>query len=107
MTQSDRWKKRPAVIRYRAFCDALRLQAQQEQFVLGDRVSVSFSVPMPASWSKKKKVEMNGTRCQSKPDLDNLCKSVLDALMVEDKTVWKLQAEKRWAATGMIEILNL
>ena len=107
MTQSDRWKQRPAVLRYRAFCDSLRLQAREEGFVLGDRVGIAFSVPMPASWSKKKKVEMNGTPCQSKPDLDNLCKSVLDALMAEDKTVWKLQAEKRWSISGMIEILNL
>ena len=107
MTQSDKWKQRPAVLTYRAFCDLLRLQAQQEGFALGDRVGISFSVPMPRSWSKKKKLEFNGTPCQAKPDLDNLCKSVLDALMTEDKFVWKLQAEKRWSITGMIEILNL
>lgn len=27
MTQRDRWAKRPAVLRYRAFCDEVRLRA--------------------------------------------------------------------------------
>jgi Holliday junction resolvase RusA-like endonuclease len=43
-------------------------------------LSAQFDIPMPKSWSKKKRALMAGTPHTSKPDLDNLLKTVKDAL---------------------------
>lgn len=47
---------------------------------------------------------MSGKPHQQKPDIDNLVKSVLDALLIEDKNVYRVLAEKYWAEEGGIEI---
>lgn len=65
MTQRDRWKQRPPVLRYRAFCDEVRLN----RISLADcGWHVTFVLPMPASWSKKKKAEMSGNPSTNKQD---------------------------------------
>ena len=101
MTQRDRWQKRPAVVRYRNFCDQVR-----EAGVAVDQqgAAIIFVIPMPKSWSKKKRVQMAGAPHQQKPDLDNLIKALLDAVHDEDCAVWSLAAEKRWGSTGGIII---
>ena len=55
MTRSDRWKKRPCVIKYWDY--KTRLQAQLDMYgvVIDDVIKVKFGVPMPKSWSKKRK----------------------------------------------------
>nr|VXZ85617.1 Uncharacterised protein [Klebsiella pneumoniae] len=51
MTRADKWKQRPEVIRYRAFCDEARLR----KIHLPDSgAHVTFVMPMPQSWSQKK-----------------------------------------------------
>lgn len=105
MTQRDVWAKRPAVLRYRDFCDRLRAEAARQHYrpsMDGDRVV--FWIEMPRSWSKKKRAQMYGEPHQQKPDLDNLLKAFLDALMGEDCTVWKITVEKRWGTYGRIEV---
>ena len=103
MTRSDKWKQRPCVIRYRAFCDELRLQYKD---TLPDAVELSFRLPMPASWSEKKKSEMKWRPHKQKPDLDNLCKSVFDALCKDDSHICFLIADKQWDYEGSIRIKN-
>jgi len=100
-TQSDRWKQRPAVMRYRAFADELRLKYREE---LPCSVRLVFYLPMPKSWSKKKREAMVGQPHQQKPDFDNLAKSVCDALLVEDSVIWKCLVEKYWSDRGGIDI---
>ncbi|WP_318155968.1 RusA family crossover junction endodeoxyribonuclease [Citrobacter freundii] len=74
MTRADKWKKRPEVLRYRAFCDEVRLQGVE----LPESGShVTFMLPMPASWSKKKRAELNGKPHQAKPDFDNMMKDTM------------------------------
>ena len=115
MTQSDRWKKdpnhanplkrqRPAVGKYFAFKTLLKLQAKEMGFILNQTLDAVYLVPMPDSWSKKKKEQMNGLPCLSKPDTDNITKAVKDALLVNDHEVWWERAEKRWAYKGSIII---
>lgn len=104
MTQSDRWKQRPAVMRYRMFADELRFLAANRKFRLPDQFSVTFHLPMPASWPKKKREAMEGTPHQQKSDLDNLIKSVCDALREDDSTIWDVSARKLWAKEGKIVI---
>ena len=106
MTQRDRWYKRTTTSSYWAFKDQLVLLTKQKQFVLGDRYGVIFYLPMPDSWSKKKKFEMMGRPHQSKPDLDNLCKAIQDCLKVNDAVIWDLEARKIWWDEGKISFYD-
>ncbi|MBT9425870.1 RusA family crossover junction endodeoxyribonuclease [Enterobacter oligotrophicus] len=62
---------------------------------------------MPKSWSKKKRTAMYGQPHQVKPDLDNLTKSLLDALFEDDAHIWDARTSKIWGETGMIIIENI
>lgn len=100
-TRSDVWKQRPVVMRYRAFADELRLKYRED---LPNSVTLIFRIEMPQSWSKKKKAEMLGKPHQQKPDVDNLAKSVLDALVKEDSVIYRCLIEKYWSDESSIEI---
>ena len=105
MTRRDVWAKRKVVIRYREFCDELRNQAGSWE--LPDAFRARFLIPMPASWSKRKKLQKVSTPHQQRPDADNLAKALMDALLKEDSTVWKLEIEKIWGEEGLIIIDDL
>lgn len=107
MTQRDKWKQRPCVMRYRAFADRLREECGRHQFVPPESgLSITFFLPMPSSWSQKKKARMWDKPHQQKPDWDNLVKSVFDALLKDDSKVWSVnKVEKRWAYRGSIEFI--
>lgn len=101
MTQSDKWKKRPETARYWAFKDAVR----EHGLTLPDcNYHVIFTVPMPKSWSKKKRAEMNGKPHQQRPDKDNFEKALLDAVFGEDSHVWDGRATKLWGEVGNIRV---
>jgi len=102
MTRADKWKKRPAVMRYRAFCDELRSKFSPE--APETPIVLIFNLPMPKSWSKKKKIAMDGKPHLQRPDLDNLEKAWNDALHKEDSAVWNCWSRKFWSYTGSIEI---
>lgn len=96
MTQRDRWKKRPCVLKYRAFADELR--AQTDGMIPEDPVSVSWVAwfPFPKSYSKKKRAALAGTIHRQKPDRDNVDKAILDVLFKEDCRVGHGELCKRW-----------
>ncbi len=71
---------------------------------LPDNVILKFYMPMPKSWSNKKRDTMHGTPHQQKPDWDNLAKAVCDALKKDDQTIWKCQTSKVWTNEGAIAI---
>jgi Holliday junction resolvase RusA-like endonuclease len=100
MTQRDRWKKRPVVLKYHAYKDELRLRGVK----LPDRHHVTFILPMPASWSKKKKKSLYGKPHQQRPDADNLIKGLWDALFEEDSHIWDFRVTKIWGTEGMIKV---
>jgi len=108
-TAADRWKvgskARPAVARYRAFCDNLRLQAGSWE--LPDSFAVTFTLPMPKSWSKKKRAELDGKPAQSKPDLSNLIKALEDAMRDDDEKVHMISAKKVWGPFGKIVVFPI
>jgi Holliday junction resolvase RusA-like endonuclease len=109
MTQGDRWgDPRPPVARYWAFKDELTLLARQAGFELGQCPMMIFYVPMPQSWSQKKRREMNGQPKLSRPDTSNYVKACEDSLLPdEDSAIWFTVAAKFWATEGAIEIVNL
>mgnify|MGYP005657468903 FL=1 len=107
MTRADRWKKRPCVVRYRAYSNRLREAALLQKYVPANELIMQFHIKMPVSWSKKKKEQMRGKPMQSRPDIDNLQKSILDSLFPdEDSAIWKVCASKRWADVGSVTIKN-
>lgn len=88
-------------MRYRAFADECR--AKGVSVVNG--ATVIFYLPMPKSWSKKKKESMIGKGHQQKPDVDNLLKAVMDAVLKEDCRIYDIHSKKFWAEKGGIQIL--
>ena len=112
MTQRDRWKKRQCVLDFFAFRDRIRQEVKRINTLLikespfdWDNLTVIFLVPMPKSWSKKKKALMVGKPMQSRPDLDNYLKGLFDATHEEDSSIWKVTASKIWTdCTGKIII---
>ena len=102
MTISDRWKKRPVVIKYFEWRDEIKKVFKPDGT---DKCLIVFFIQMPKSWSKKKKKAMNGTPHQQKPDLDNLVKGFLDAAYEEDCKIWHINASKYWTDTeGCIQV---
>ena len=101
MTQRDKWAKRPSVLRYRDFCDKLR---QHNAILNASGSEIIFVIPMPKSWSEKKKAEMAHKPHQQRPDIDNLVKAVLDALHDEDCHIWSITATKIWGYCGEVII---
>ena len=101
MTQKDKWNRRPATERYWAFKNEVkRLKLDLSE----SGASIIFMIPMPQSWSKKKKLKMVGAPHKQKPDLDNLIKGLGDAVYRDDSCISDICASKIWAVSGAIII---
>jgi len=93
------------------------LQAQAAQYrpekLMEDaiRVGMNIYVPIPASWSKKKRMMAYGGKLlpTTKPDIDNIIKLVFDAfngiIWVDDKQVCELDVLKFYGETPRIEFI--
>src|SRR6202000_3278 len=100
MTRSDSWKKRPAVLRYWAFKDKVR----ELGIELQSPCKITFYIPMPESWSKRKRADFNGKPHMNSGDVDNFLKGIFDAVFDEDAHMWSVWAEKYWSETGYITV---
>lgn len=89
------------VVRYRQFRDAVNAAGIKIP-VNGSRLM--FVLPMPDSWSRKKKEAHNGKPHTQKPDVDNLAKALLDSVYIEDAHVWDIRITKIWGYDGQIQI---
>ena len=102
-TRADVWRKRPAVMRYRAFADELRLAVRHRMFSIALPVHILFVMPAP-----KCGMSRVGKHHTSRPDVDNLLKAFTDALWPEeDSHVWDVRATKVWGKSGAIWVLSL
>jgi Holliday junction resolvase RusA-like endonuclease len=117
LSQSDKWKinpnhidplkrQRKVVTNYYVFKNTLHYQAKQMQFELGKTLDALYLIPMPNTWSSKKKERMNGMPCEVKPDTDNITKGIKDTFRKNDSDIWYEKAEKRWAFKGSIIIFQ-
>ena len=117
MTQSDRWRlnpehpdinkrQRPVVTKYFAYKNELIRQGKQINFEMKEILDVLFLIPMPNSWSDKKKERMNGMPMKVKPDTDNLIKAIKDTFCKNDSHIYREISEKRWAFKGSIIIFQ-
>jgi len=100
-TRSDKWNLRPCVVRYRAFADrARRLGITIEP---GD--GITFVIPIPKSWSKKKRALMIHQYHTQVPDLSNLLKAIEDAVCPDDSHLSHYSGLKKiWGDKGKIII---
>lgn len=106
MTQRDKWKKRPCVLRYREWADKVRDAAGTIPSA-GKVRSLSWVATFvpPDSWSKKKRDASIGTLHRSKPDRDNIDKAVLDILYPGgDSAIALGSIEKRWGEMASLVI---
>jgi Holliday junction resolvase RusA-like endonuclease len=117
MTQSDKWKTNPhhkdpkkrqrqAVTDYYHYKDHVLQSCKELGYEMGGHIDILFLIPMPQSWSKKKKSLMDRMPHKQTPDVDNLVKALMDTLKKDDSDVWKTTLESRWAYKGSIVIFS-
>jgi Holliday junction resolvase RusA-like endonuclease len=102
-TQADRWKQRPAVLAYRAWCDLARACAgvvPPAECVEEIRIT-AYYVP-PESWSKRQRAAAIGGKMRTKPDWDNIGKAVCDALWKQDEALGDAVVKRRWDWTARL-----
>jgi len=104
-TKRDAWAPSPSVQRYRAFRDEV---AHKIKYLPEDYFHAVFFIPMPQSWTKKRKYASLGMKHEQKPDKDNLEKALVDAYYRhgDDAHVWNSSATKIWAWRGSILIAD-
>lgn len=100
--RSVRWKKSKRQEAYFAYKD--RLREVCEELEVPDEILITAWIAMPHSWSKRKHDSHRGFPHRQKPDSDNICKAVKDALFKQDDAVWSETTKKFWADTGLLEI---
>lgn len=103
LNHSCRWKRPPNVVRYFAYRDQLKAELGAN-LPIPDELDIDAFIAMPASWSEKKKKQLEGFPCRSKPDYDNLSKAVVDSLFKEDQRIWSGRCRKFWARTGQLKV---
>ena len=104
MTRRDKWMKRPCVVRYRAWADALREAARGREIRNPVFVRIHCVIEVPKTWSKQKKKFKVGTAHRNRPDADNILKGIVDALWKEDKGIASMQIKKVWGWNNYTEI---
>jgi Holliday junction resolvase RusA-like endonuclease len=98
-TRSDKWKERPCVVRYREWADRARAAAGAIPQT-AQHADIVIYLPIPQSLSAKKRRAIAGMPHTVKPDIDNLVKSSLDALLKRDQGIHEIRAKKRWEDAG-------
>lgn len=107
LTRSDAWRKRKCVLQYYAYKDMLLKECEQQNFVLGDAFYVKFTIGFPPSYPKKKRELLLGKPHTIKSDLDNLLKGLMDAIKVNDQSVYYVIAYKVWGNKDSLLVKNL
>jgi Holliday junction resolvase RusA-like endonuclease len=95
--------------RYNNYKLEIAAEAKKKQFKMpAIGAGITFFIPVPKSWSNKKKKQYHGSFNQSTPDLDNYLKALIDSLVSEDKYIAHYSyLAKRWVNfdIGWIEII--
>lgn len=92
-------------VRWRNYKEALKI-LRGAFAVPTESILILFVIPMPESWSDKKRKAMRFKRHQQKPDIDNLHKGFLDALYDCDQIFWDAHIVKIWGESGSIQVFK-
>lgn len=98
--RSDKWKPRECVKRYRAWRDLARLCAPKTLPAHPSKFEVLAYLPIPGSWSEKKRLAAKGQAHRAKPDADNIIKAAIDALYAQDSCIHQITAAKLYDDGG-------
>jgi len=96
MVRSDKYKKRPCVVKYFAWVNLVRAKLAPHPIGSMKSLEVEFFLPFPKTYSKRKREALANTFHELKPDLDNLVKGICDAGWTDDCIVSSLVASKKW-----------
>jgi Holliday junction resolvase RusA-like endonuclease len=97
MTRADKWKQRPCVMNYRAFKDECNLKGVK----LDNGDHITFVIPIAKGRLKE---GLEGQPHTQRPDVDNLCKGLMDAILKEDSHIYDIRITKVWGLEGQIII---
>jgi len=101
-------KRKLRIQRYNDYKLNLSAEAKRNNFELPDiGAGIIFYIPVPKSWSKKKKRLHHGLFHGNLPDLKNCLQAFEDSLRKQDKSIaFYSHLGKRWvnAETGWIEV---
>ena len=96
-TRADKWKQRPAVMRYREWADEARRQVSPLSLPSNPlRLKIVAYFEMPKSWPKWKQAKLAGQPHRQKPDWDNIGKAVQDIFWQDDQVVAEGHVLKFW-----------
>ena len=100
MTKRDQY--RPPVVRYWEYRNELATYGIDIPDDVG-MITMIFDMPMPKSWSKKKKRIMDTEPHRQQPDIDNLVKAFLDSVCPDgDHFIPRITAAKVWRQDGAV-----
>lgn len=104
------YKRRLQLEKYNKYKEELKREAKRVGFEMPMCCAwIKFYMPMPQSWSKKKRTQMNFKPKTSMPDLSNLIKAMEDGLLKQDNIIWDYRVSKYWydGKSGFIEVVYL
>ena len=85
-------KRKKYLRRYSSYKESLRLLAHQAKFNMpASGAWIKFYIPMPKTWSKKKRTKLSFEPHQTKPDIDNFTKAFFDCLLRDDNIIWDVR----------------
>lgn len=93
--------------RYNQYKQDLLALSKQKGFTFPYQgAHIKFFVPVPRSWSKKKKAAYHLKLHMGRPDVDNMLKGVFDSLFSEDKYIADVRVTKFWVdfEAGWIDV---
>lgn len=93
--------------KYNDYKVSLLAEAKRNRFICPEQgAEVVFYLPVPKSWSNRKKKEKHLKLHSGKPDLDNMLKAFFDGLFTEDHHIGSIMVTKLWIndIKGKIEI---
>lgn len=104
-TPNDYLRRKAQIKKYFDYKWELKDEAKKQQMEFPMKESwIKFYLPMPKSWSNKKRNKMLFELHGSRPDADNLFKAFADSLFREDGRIMDYRVSKFWAEIGFIEI---
>lgn len=95
--------------KYNQYKIDLSAEAKRMKFSMHPQgMSITFFIPVPKSWTNKKKRLHHMQYHSSTPDLDNLMKAMQDSLLTDDRHLAHYELSKRWVnnETGWIEVYS-
>jgi len=100
LSKHGRYKKN-AITKYNDYKAAILAHAKRMGFMLpAYGWAVYFHLPIPKRWSAEDRKRMHGQQHHKKPDLDNLYKAMVDALVPDDELISQVSGMgKFWVDT--------